>query len=156
MRSELEKLTVKVLIKDYATPLNIVGRHDMKKADLIQAIIDASSVAETEAKSEVEENESKVSSTHEQLENFEKTQKQLEDKMKYVENAEVGTIVAFKIPGMKTKSAKIVRKSTKNKKFKVETSYGAEFVVSYDDILWVKTNKRWPKGVYNLLKGIEV
>ena len=75
------------------------------------------------------------------------------NKLRYIDNADIGTIVAFRLPGMKAKSAKIIRKSTKNRKFKVETAYGMQFVISYDDVLWVKTNKRWPKGVYLLLKG---
>ena len=49
----------------------------------------------------------------------------------------------------------IVKRSTKNRKLKLETKYGASFIVPFDDVIWVRTNKRWPKGVYQLLKGIE-
>ena len=161
-RQNLEKLTVKELVKNYATPLNITGRHDMKKADLIQAILtaiasqnpneilNATTTEVTDDKEEVEENHFKGKIKRKELTDIQKA-----NKMRYIEEAEIGTIVAFKLPGMKVKSAKITRKSTKNKKFKVETTYGSEFVVSFDEIIWVKTNKRWPKGVYNLLKGIE-
>ena len=75
------------------------------------------------------------------------------NKVKYVENAEIGTIVAFKLPDGRVKSAKIERRSTSRRKLKLVTQYGAEFVVPYEDIIWVRTTKRWPKGVYNLLKG---
>ena len=142
-RKELESMTVKALIKEHATPLNIVGRHDMKKADLIQAILMAYANSNPEA---IINN--KINSKKDDTEKIRQV-----NKMRYIENANIGTIVAFKLPGMKVKSAKIVRKSTKNRKFKVETSYGMEFVITYDDILWVKTNRRWPKGVYLLLKG---
>lgn len=79
-----------------------------------------------------------------------------EDKKKhYIDNLEVGTLVAFNLPNGKTKSAKIARIASKVKKVKVQTDYGAEFIVPYDNIIWVKTGKRWPRGVYNALKGIK-
>ena len=74
-------------------------------------------------------------------------------KMRYIESAEIGVIVAFRLPNGRVKSAKVVKKSTKNRKLKLETSYNAEYIVSYDDVIWVRTGKRWPKGVYELLKG---
>ena len=36
----------------------------------------------------------------------------------------------------------------------VETSYGAVSVIPFEDVLWVRTGNRWPRGVYNMLKGI--
>jgi hypothetical protein len=36
----------------------------------------------------------------------------------------------------------------------VETSYGATHVIPFEDVLWVRTGARWPRGVYNMLKGI--
>lgn len=72
----------------------------------------------------------------------------------YVENVKVGTLVAFKTGPNKAKSAMVVKRSTKNRKLKVETKYGKELIISFDDVIWVHTNKRWPKGVYNMLKGM--
>lgn len=77
----------------------------------------------------------------------------IEQKMAYVENAEVGTLVAFRLSSGKVKSAKVIKRSAKNRMLKVETSYGATYVVPYEDVVWVRTGKRWPRGVYNLLKG---
>lgn len=77
-------------------------------------------------------------------------------KKAYIEDAKVGVLVAFKTSDGKVKSAMIKKRSTKNRKFKVETKYGAEFIISFDDVIWVRTNKRWPKGVYQLLKGIDM
>lgn len=170
-REQLEQLTVKVLIKDYATPLNITGRHDMKKGELIDAVLDAynSQTVNEPTKEEVETTDNEIGNVHDvpevkeegeenpfagKVKRKELTDIQKANKRRYVEEADIGTIVAFKLPGMKVKSAKIIRKSTKNKKFKVETTYGTEFVIDFDNVIWVKTNKRWPKGVYNLLKGI--
>ena len=78
-----------------------------------------------------------------------------EKKLSYIEGAKIGTLVAFKTDNGKIKSAMIVKRSTKNRKFKLETKYGASFIVPFDDVIWVRTNKRWPKGVYQLLKGID-
>lgn len=159
-RQTLNKLTVKELIKQYATPLQITGRHDMKKFDLVQAILDAyvSQISKGAEEAAETSNESDDVTTEEvskevKKQNRELTEVQKINKARYINEADVGTIIAFKLPGMKVKSAKIIRRSTKNKKFKVQTAYGVEYVVSFDEVIWVKTNKRWPKGVYNLLKG---
>lgn len=77
-----------------------------------------------------------------------------EGKMRRIENIGVGTIVAFETEDGKVKSAKVINKSTKNKKLKAETSYGKIYIVPFDKVIWVKTGARWPRGVYNLLKGI--
>lgn len=127
----LEKKTrdeLRVIAKE----LDIKGRGHMTKEQLVQAIASATS-------NEAAETPDGASSDS--------------SKMKYVENAEIGTIVAFKLPDGRVKSAKIERRSTSRRKLKLVTQYGAEFVVPYEDIIWVRTTKRWPKGVYNLLKG---
>lgn len=77
-----------------------------------------------------------------------------EVKLSYIENADLGTIVAFISPSGKAKSAKIIGRDVDNKILEVETSYGAKFKVAFSDVIWVRTGKRWPKGVYELLKGI--
>lgn len=73
--------------------------------------------------------------------------------MSYVETAPVGSIVAFRDKNGKVKSAKIINRSTPKRLLMLETVYRREYIVSYDDIIWVKTNERWPRGVYKLLKG---
>lgn len=76
-----------------------------------------------------------------------------DDKNDRIQNASIGTIVAFKAPGGRVRSAKIKLRSTANRRLLVCTEYDAEYNISYDDVIWVKSGKRWPKGVYNLLKG---
>lgn len=76
-----------------------------------------------------------------------------DDKNNRIQNAPIGTIVAFKAPGGRIRSAKIKLRSTANRRLMVCTEYDAEYNISYDDVIWVKSGKRWPKGVYNLLKG---
>ena len=127
----LEKKTrdeLRVIAKE----LDIKGRGHMTKEQLVQAIASATGGEAAEPSDDVSSGSNKV---------------------KYVENAEIGTIVAFKLPDGRVKSAKIERRSTSRRKLKLVTQYGAEFVVPYEDIIWVRTTKRWPKGVYNLLKG---
>jgi hypothetical protein len=81
-------------------------------------------------------------------------EERLAKKKAYIENVKIGALVAFNSTSGKVKSAKVIKRSTKDRKLKVETKYGASFVISFDDVIWVRTSKRWPKGVYQLLKGV--
>lgn len=74
---------------------------------------------------------------------------------KYVNSIEVGELIAFRTCNFKVKSAKVIKRASADRKFLVETKYGKRFLVSFDDILWVNTNGRWPRWIYNLMKGIE-
>ena len=168
---ELDKLTCNEL-RGLAKGLNISGRWDMTKPELVEAILRAENaeVSETNNFSVVQDtdtsakDECKVDNQSGSIKSVEAEAKvenesagarsiDMEQKMHYIENIEIGTIVAFKLSSGKVKSAKVVKKSTKNRKLKLETDYGAEYIVPYENIVWVRTGKRWPKGVYNLLKG---
>lgn len=172
-KDELNQCTCSVL-RNIAKDYDISGRWDMTKRELVEAILGARDTensndvcevqcAEQSAKDECKvdnqvnvmgsviknaEAEDKVENESAGVHNID-----MEQKMHYIENIEIGTIVAFKLSNGKVKSAKVVKKSTKNRKLKLETDYGAEYIVSYENIIWVRTGKRWPKGVYNLLKG---
>lgn len=111
-------------LRDIAKDLGVVGRWEMSKDQLI------SEISKREAK-EID----------------------MEKKMPYIENAAIGSLVAFKMKSGKVKSAKIMKKSHRDRKLLLETDYGAQFVVSFDDIIWVRTGKRWPRGVYEMLTG---
>ena len=77
-------------------------------------------------------------------------------KSHYIETVQLGTLVAFREPETtKLNTAKVVNKNSSKKKLKLQTQYGAEFVVPYESIAWVKTGTRWPKGIYDELKGIK-
>lgn len=165
-REILESKTKKELRK-IATELEITGRWDMTKPQLIDAILGANSAKNGKQENMVDENpqsandEVKIDNqkcngveAENKCENKSaSTEVNMEQKMSYVENVDIGTIVAFRLSNGKVKSAKVTRKSTKNRKLKLETDYGAEYIVSFDDIVWVRTGKRWPRGVYKLLKG---
>ena len=167
MSKEVLEAKTKKELRAIATELEITGRWDMTKPQLIDAILRAKSAEVGEHEEKVNVNSQSASDEYKVdnhgCENVEAENKvenesanikvNMEQKMSYIENIDIGTIVAFRLSSGKVKSAKVVRKSTKNRKLKLETDYGAEYIVSYDDIVWVRTGKRWPRGVYKLLKG---
>ena len=153
---EYAELTVKEL-RDKAKVLNISGRWDMTKSQLIEAIVRAENVEAKELESATEEN-TIDNNADVNVETETKEEKSvninMEQKQKYLDNIQVGALVAFKVSETKAKSAKVIKKSIKTKKLMVETSYGETHVIPFRDILWVRTGARWPRGVYNMLKGI--
>ena len=151
-KENLQNKTCKEL-RELAKDMNISGRWDMTKDQLIDAILGAE-VLEKNDESESAKDECKIDN-HDVVEVEDKVEKEsanvdfdMAQKIPYIENIEIGT------SNGKVKSAKVTRKSTKNRKLKLETDYGAEYIVSFDDILWVRTGKRWPRGIYKLLKGL--
>lgn len=167
MSKEILEVKTKKELRAIATELEITGRWDMTKEQLIEAILRANSAKVSEQENVVDENpqsandECKVDNhkcdnveAEDKVENESADVKvNMEQKMSYIENIDIGTIVAFRLSNGKVKSAKVTRKSTKNRKLKLETDYGAEYIISYEDVVWVRTGKRWPRGVYKLLKG---
>lgn len=159
MSKEILEAKTRKELRAIATELNITGRWEMNKEQLIDAILGAEVVKNTEktesAKDECKVDNQEIVEAENKDENKSVNVKiNMEQKMHYIENVDIGAIVAFKLSNGKVKSAKVARKSTKNRKLKLETDYGAEYIVSYDDIIWVRTGKRWPRGVYKLLKGL--
>ena len=75
------------------------------------------------------------------------------NKERYIEEAEVGTLIAFLDENGKPRTAALVNRSSERKVVKVKTEYDWEFVVPYDSILWVKKGDKWAYGVYRILKG---
>lgn len=167
----LESKTRKEL-RQIATELKISGRWDMTKQQLVEAILGANSAECSECEKKTVGGITAVKSANDEhkvvnhecdnVEAEDKVEKESADvkvdmkqKMAYVENIDIGAIVAFRLSNGKVKSAKVTRKSTKNRKLKLETNYGAEYIIPFEDVVWVRTGKRWPKGVYRLLKGLD-
>lgn len=166
MSKEVLEAKTKKELRAIATELEITGRWDMTKPQLIDAILGAKSAKIGEHEMSGEDlksanDEHKIDNhkrvnveVENKVENESASVKvNMEQKMHYIENVDIGTIVAFRLSNGKVKSAKVTRKSTKNRKLKLETDYGAEYIISYEDVVWVRTGKRWPRGVYQLLKG---
>lgn len=67
----------------------------------------------------------------------------------YINNIEVGVLIAFKVQERMV-SAKVVQVNEND--VKVETKNGSIYYVGKESIAWVKTGNRWPSGIYNALR----
>ena len=148
--SDLNKKTCKEL-RDIAKDLNITGRWDMTKQELIEAIEKVSDWSDDDIMFEgdcIIKNEDSN-----QSEGSQKVSKTTRD---YLNNAEVGTLVAFKRNSSKdiAMSGKFV--SFENGKVTVESKKGTLFKLNPENIIWVKTGERWPKWVFNLFNASNV
>lgn len=77
----------------------------------------------------------------------------MKDRSDLIEKAEVGTLIAFYDEKGKPRTAALVNRSSKKKVVKLVTEFEREFIIPYDNVIWIKKGNRWPRGVYNLLKG---
>lgn len=164
-REDFEKKT-KVELRELAKELNIVGRWDMTKPQLIDAILETENTKNsnefipTKSVEDEIKNDNRLRNVEADAKNEKKSADinnikiDMSQKEPYLKDAKVGALIAFKLDNGKVKSAKIIKKSTSKRRLKVETEYGAVYIVSYDDVLWVRTGKRWPRGVYRALKGL--
>lgn len=117
-----------------ARAYQIVGRYDMKKQQLLDAIVEVEKTL-----NEVAVNT--ASKSHDD----------------YIKNLKSGDIVAFQFYspfGRKiARSAKIVDAYLDEEGVTVQDKIGNEYFIYKSNILWVKTGKRWPKFVYLMFKG---
>ena len=74
------------------------------------------------------------------------------NKDKLIEEADVGTLIAFLDNKGKPRTAKMINRSSSRRVIKLVTEFGWEFIVPYDNVLWVLKYERWPKAIYNMLK----
>lgn len=118
--------------------------HKFTKGEMIEAILKAGVFEEESVKvDESAKVEEKVAST---------VKDNSANRIGYLERIEAGTIVAFKLKSGKVISAKVIKKSTSRQKLMVETNYGQEYKIDWADVIWVKTGKRWPRGIYEMFK----
>lgn len=162
-REDLMKMKVDELRK-YASSVGVKNSHGFKKADLVEAILTAEKSAQSSNEKDAEV-EQKIDSQEDSAEEAVAGKNEndaadvvnvnidMERKMPYIEAAAIGTIVAFKVPNTGVlKSAKIVNRSTKNRKLKLETAYKKQYVIKYEDVVWVRAGSRWPTGILKALK----
>lgn len=146
-KNQLEGMKAKEIQKVASREFGIKGAYDMRKGECVDRILEYQrefQKAEREAERKIKE--------------VEKT----ESKEAYLEGAPLGTLVAFKVPDTvivrpgekKVKSAKIVGRNVSKKKLRLQTEYDAFYIVPFENVLWVKTGSRWPRSIYNLLKGV--
>ena len=81
-----------------------------------------------------------------------------EKKMDYIRNVEAGTIIAFLDNYGKARTAKVEVNNSETSYIIATTEFGRTFKIPYKCVLWVRKdhNSRWPKPVYQMLKGINV
>lgn len=162
-RENLMKMKVDELRK-YASSVGVKNSHGFKKADLVEAILTTEKSAQSSNEKDVEVKQ-KIDSQEDSAEEAGAGKNEndaadvvnvnidMERKMPYIEAAAIGTIVAFKVPNTGVlKSAKIVNRSTKNRKLKLETAYKKQYVIKYEDVVWVRAGSRWPTGILKALK----
>ena len=160
-KEELETKTKKELseiCKDLGIP-RYRGKSEIPKGEMIEAILKTEKEKLPEQKVKVQENvqsEEKIANK----EGAEKKEKEtaaeenkFHNKVKYIEEAEVGTIIAFYDESGKPNSAALVNRSVSRQMLKLVTQYGKEFIVPYNNVIWVRTTKIWPNKVYRLLKN---
>lgn len=168
----LESKTTKELLQ-IAKDLSIVGRHDMKKPELIGAILSGSAVVKNESEQAVEEkvecNCVVESRKHKGFLQAQAVEEEWEEdcsnrypirirnsnpkpKTEYIDNAKVGTIIAFKVNESGKAFSGKIEEIHKNG-FLVVTKNGVRFKVFKHNVIWVKTSQTWPRGVFMALKG---
>ena len=77
------------------------------------------------------------------------------EKLGYLQTAPIGTLVAFVVNpkiGIYL-SGKIQERNNESEILKVVTRKGSEYIVRYENVLWVRTGERWPRAVFELLFG---
>lgn len=145
----MKEKTVKEL-REIAKELEIVGRWDMNKTQLIEAIEMAQAVKELsdedielEGDCIIKENNSN------QSEGTQNVTKTTDD---YLNNIEPGVLVAFKRNSKDiAMSGKFVSFDENNDNLVyVESKKGTMFKITKANIIWVKTGARWPKWVFTL------
>lgn len=152
-RKELEKWNCEELArycKDYNIP-HYHGKNRFRKAEMVEAILNVQEPPEIDpaVESKIEKSNIGVAAKEKEAADV----KQLPGTKKYLENINVGTLVAFKEPSGRMNTAAVQNISFKRSKLKLATQYGKEFIVSFDDVIWVRTTKRWPRFVLDILKG---
>ena len=79
--------------------------------------------------------------------------KQLPGTKEYLKNINVGTLVAFKEDSGRLNTAAVQNVSFKRSQLRLVTQYGKEFIVPFENVIWVRTSARWPKFVLDALKS---
>lgn len=171
--SELKGFTVKEL-REEAKSLKIKFWYNKTKAELVSGILEATAenntnVEENNNMEEIREATISEDSTVEKVEAV-----QAEDEIavdnsyatlishkktpgEYIDNVEVGMIIAFATEPEKAISAKVkeIFRAEDNgvKEVLAVSKNGYTYKVPRAAIVWVKTGHRWPRGIYDKLRN---
>lgn len=142
-REELTKLTVKELdqmCKEKGLP-RYKGKTHLNKTEMINNILE-------KKREKVEEVLNTVEVEHEET----LANESLKDS--YIQNAKIGSLIAFLDKKKLTRTGKILELNSEKRHITVGLKSGKKFYIQYDDVLWVTTdeNRRWPKKILYALK----
>ena len=152
-REELEKMKadeLATICKERNIP-HYKGKSRFRKNEMIEAILkqQEQTVDKTLVEDKIEQKDVGAAAKEKGAANI----KQLPGTQQYLENIKVGTLVAFKESNVRMNTAAVQNVSFKRRQLKLVTQYGKEYIVSFDDVVWVRTTKRWPKFIMDVLKG---
>lgn len=175
--SELRGFTVKEL-REEAKSLKIKFWYNKTKAELVSGILEATAENNINNNNNVEENgnmeeirEATISedSTVEKVEAVQAEDEIAADNSyatlishkktpgEYIDNVEVGMIIAFATEPEKAISAKVkeIFRAEDNgvKEVLAVSKNGYTYKVPRAAIIWVKTGHRWPRGIYDKLRN---
>ena len=140
------------------------GKSELPKDVLIESIIAATEENEEQKQDDTQQETNVVETTQEVEPVVEESIEPVEevkpakpwemlDKKKHIDEAEVGTLIAFYDEKGKPRTAALVNRSSSREVVKVVTEFEREFIVPYANVLWVRKGPRWPRAVYEILKG---
>ena len=140
------------------------GKSELPKDVLIESIIAATEENEEQKQDDTKQETNVVETTtnvepvvEENTEPVEEVKPakpwEMLDKKKHIDEAEVGTLIAFYDEKGKPRTAALVNRSSSREVVKVITEFEREFIVPYANVLWVRKGPRWPRAVYEILKG---
>ena len=148
-RNELENMTKENVAK-VAKDLGVKrykGKSMLSKKELIDSICKV-----MESNDDAADAQKAIDEAGEHVKNEIVIDREVKDKR--ILSAPIGTLIAFHEPETgKLNTAKLTNRNNTKKLIKCETQYGKEFLISFSDVVWTKAGSRWPKGIYNELKG---
>jgi hypothetical protein len=140
-KEELTKLTVKELdqmCKEHNLP-RYKGKNHLSKTELINNLLEIITEDVTETKVEDQQEEILANDSSKDI---------------YIQNAKIGSLIAFLDKKKLTRTGKITEINSEKRHITVELKSGKKFYILFEDVLWVTTddNRRWPKKILYALK----
>lgn len=142
-REELTKLTAKELDKlcrEKKLP-RYKGKNHLNKTEMINNILEKKREKAEEVLNTVEVNQEEILAND-------------SSKDIYIQNAKIGSLIAFLDKKKLTRTGKITEINSEKRHITVELKSGKKFYILFEDVLWVTTddNRRWPKKILYALK----
>lgn len=153
-REQLQKMTTDALaaICKEKGITHYRGKNRFRKDELIEAILKEQKQSVTDNVTEQYEEKIETASVAVKEEEVTSEEMSSENKERYLQNIKVGTLVAFREHSGKLNTAAVQNVSFKRRQLRLVTQYDKEYIVSFEDVVWIRTKKRWPRFVLNELK----